>query len=126
MADKKKNASQTTEPKVRSSEKEKGQVPSAKAVARDERKEQESKPVNKSARRETKASASWQLRLRNSTIGRFVFDDYYELRHKVTWPNFEEARNMTLIVILLSAAVGAVLSLADLGLVRLFFLINGR
>ena len=54
---------------------------------------------------------------------RFVLDAYYELRHKVTWPSFNEARNMTIAVLLLSAAVGAVLGAADFGLQHLYFLL---
>jgi preprotein translocase SecE subunit len=65
-------------------------------------------------------------RLRNNKIGRFVFEAYYELRHKVTWPTFEEARNMTVMVLIISAVLGGLLSLIDLGLYHLFLLvING-
>jgi len=124
-------------------------VKSISAMARDERKnvkeqaKQESKPSVKSstaalrseskkdrpaqnskARRDSKEPA-WLLRFRNSRIGRFVFDAYNELRHKVTWPTFEEARNMTLIVIVLSAIIGAALALVDFGLYHLFLLISG-
>ena len=77
-------------------------------------------------RREARGPSSWQVRFRNSRWGRFVLDAYYELRHKVTWPTFEEARNMTIAVILLSAAVGALLGLVDYGLQQLFFLISGK
>ena len=56
---------------------------------------------------------------------RFVREAYYELRYKVTWPTFTEARNMTIAVIVLSAVIGGILSLADLGLLRLFVLITG-
>ena len=76
------------------------------------------------ARRDSKEPA-WLMRFRNSRIGRFVFDAYYELRHKVTWPTFEEARNMTLIVIVLSGIIGAALALVDFGLYHLFLLISG-
>ncbi len=75
-------------------------------------------------RRDTK-EPSWLLRFRNSRVGRFVFDAYNELRHKVTWPTFEEARNMTLIVIALSGIIGAALALVDFGLYHLFLLISG-
>lgn len=98
---------------------------SVKVVARTERKEQPMQ-MSKSAKRDTKGSPSWFMRLRNSRIGRFAQEAYYELRHKVTWPTFVEARNMTIAVILLSAFVGAILVLADLGLSRLFFLISGN
>ncbi len=121
-------------------------VKSISAMARDERKnvkEQtkvEAKPSVKTsttalrsepkkdrvvqARRDSREPA-WFLRFRNSRVGRFVFDAYYELRHKVTWPTFEEARNMTLIVIVLSGIIGAALALVDFGLYHLFLLISG-
>ena len=88
-----------------------------------ERKEpvkQESKP------RSGAKGPSMMERVRANRFGRFVLDAYYELRHKVTWPTFEEARNMTIVVIGLSAVIGAVLGLADFGLTQLFFLISGR
>ncbi len=64
-----------------------------------------------------------QVRLRSNRSIRFVLDAYYELRHKVTWPSFNEARNMTIAVLLLSAAVGALLGLADFGLQHLYVLL---
>jgi preprotein translocase SecE subunit len=110
-------------PKARSDEKE--QPKTAKAVApareRNERKVQES---SKSTRRDAKSSAPWQVRFRNNRTIRFIFDAYYELRHKVTWPSFNEARNMTIAVILISLAVGFVLWVVDVGLVQLYFLIS--
>lgn len=138
MTDKKRtpSRSQMAEPKARSSEKEqptKGikataqeerteqPVKSVKAVGRDERKEQPKKEVK---RREAKGPSSLGLRFRNNRFGRFVLDAYYELRHKVTWPTFEEARNYTLAVILLSAVIGGILSLADFGLYQLFLLLG--
>lgn len=132
MAEKKKNTgsgpsrSRTTESaKARSSEKE---LParSSRVAARDDRKEQTTKQESKTVRRETKGPSSLETRFRSSRAGRFVLDAYYELRHKVTWPTFEEARNMTVAVIILSAAVGALLGLVDYGLQHLFFLISGR
>ena len=132
MAEKKKNAgpgpsrSQTTEnAKTRSSDKELP-VKSSRVAARDDRKEQATKQESKPVRRETRGPSSLETRFRSSRVGRFVLDAYYELRHKVTWPTFEEARNMTVAVILLSAAVGALLGLVDYGLQHLFFLISGR
>jgi preprotein translocase SecE subunit len=136
MADKKKSAGQSSSrtqapvpTKAQASEKaqvsEKTQsAKNTRTTTRDERKEQgkqESKPI----RRETKASPGLVTRVRNSRVGRFVLDAYYELRHKVTWPTFEEARNMTIVVIGLSAVIAALLGLADLGLYRLFLLISG-
>jgi preprotein translocase SecE subunit len=132
MAEKKKNAgpgpsrSQTTEnAKTRSSSKELP-IKSSRVAARDDRKEQATKQESKPVRRETRGPSSLETRFRSSRVGRFVLDAYYELRHKVTWPTFEEARNMTVAVILLSAAVGALLGLVDYGLQHLFFLISGR
>ena len=132
MAEKKKNAgpgpsrNQATEAaKVRGSEKEQP-VRSSKTVARDDRKEQVTKQENRPVRREAKGPSSWEVRFRTNRFGRFVMDAYYELRHKVTWPTFEEARNMTFVVIVLSAVIGGLLSLADIGLQQLFFLISGK
>ena len=135
MADKKKNTSQsatrmqsrnrnrTAASKVRSDEKE--QSNNVKAVARekDERKVQQSKPVRRENKSQSRGPSNWQVRLRNNRSIRFVLDAYYELRHKVTWPSFNEARNMTIAVLLLSAAVGAVLGAADFGLQHLYFLL---
>lgn len=145
MADKKKNTSQSATrmqsrnrnrmaaSKVRSDEmatpkadsEEKEQSKNVKAVARerDERKVQESKPVRRESRSQSKGPSTWQVRLRSNRSIRFVLDAYYELRHKVTWPSFNEARNMTIAVLLLSAAVGALLGLADFGLQHLYVLL---
>jgi len=125
MADKKKNTGRVqqmsepgTEARARTSTKE-TPAKAAREVKKEQPK-QESRPV----RRETRAS-SLQTRIRNSGIGRFVFEAYYELRHKVTWPTPNEARNMTIMVLLLSAVVAVILSLADFGLYHLFLLISG-
>nr|BBH94312.1 hypothetical protein KTA_25110 [Thermogemmatispora argillosa] len=64
-------------------------------------------------------------RLRQLKVFRFLYEAYYELRYKVTWPTFEEARNMTIAVIALSLALGIVLGLVDIGLFQLFRLITG-
>jgi preprotein translocase SecE subunit len=131
MADKKKptSQSQTAEPKARESAKEQTQGKNAREVTRerDERKEKESKAVARervSNRRENKAPSTIMTRLRSNAIVRFLLEAYYELRHKVTWPTFREARNMTIVVILLSAAVGLILGLADLGLGQLYLLVT--
>ena len=145
MADKKKNPGQsatrmqsrsrnrTAASRVRSDEMampkadndEKEQSKNVKAVARekDERKVQQSKPVRRESKSQSKGRSSWQVRLRSNRSIRFVLDAYYELRHKVTWPSFNEARNMTIAVILLSAAVGALLGIADYGLQNLYVLL---
>ena len=123
MADKKKNASQdqlvAPKPKARNSDVQTEASKMVKPVTR-ERKVQDSKPV----RRETK-KPSLLMRLRSNRFARFVLDSYYELRHKVTWPTFIEARNMTAIVILLSAVIGAVIAAVDYGLFALFKLLSG-
>ena len=104
---------------------EKEQSKNVKAVARekDERKVQQSKPVRRENKSQSRGPSNWQVRLRTNRSIRFVLDAYYELRHKVTWPSFNEARNMTIAVLLLSAAVGALLGLADFGLQHLYVLL---
>jgi preprotein translocase subunit SecE len=106
MADKKKSASQSVaaESNVRGSE----------------------KVQSKSTKRETKQSPSFLTRFKNYRIVRFVRDAYHELRYKVTWPTFQEARNMTFVVIALSAVIAAILGLADAALFQLFRLISHR
>jgi preprotein translocase SecE subunit len=131
MADKKKNASrsQMAELKPRASERAQP-ARSARAVVREERKEsvkQRKEPARqetRSERREAKAPPSLWLWFRNTAVGRFIIEAYYELRHKVTWPTVEEARNMTIAVIALSVVIGGLLALADFGLYHLFFLIS--
>lgn len=81
---------------------------------------------SRTTKRGSKQSSNWLVRLRNARAVAFVLEAYRELRYKVTWPTFEEARNMTIVVILLSAAVSAVLAIADLGLFQLFKLISGQ
>ncbi|MBX5457984.1 MAG: preprotein translocase subunit SecE [Thermogemmatispora sp.] len=68
---------------------------------------------------------SFFARLLQLRLFRFPYEAYYELRYKVTWPTFEEARNMTIAVIALSVALGIVLGLVDIGLFQLFRLITG-
>ena len=111
------------EPKARAGEREREQK-SARATAR-ERETRESKPV----RRESKASARAQSspsRFRNSRLVRFAREAYQELRYKVTWPTFQEAKNMTIAVVAISVAAGVLLGLADAGLFQLFRLITGK
>jgi len=149
MADKKKNSSQrstrnqsqalaskgrsdemavaktreTTKAKVRSDEKEQDKQVKAAAREKDEQKAQESKTMRRESKSQSKGPPSWQVRLRRNRYFQFVLDAYYELRHKVTWPSFNEARNMTIAVILLSLAVGLVLFIADSGLNYLYNLL---
>ncbi|HYB01809.1 MAG TPA: preprotein translocase subunit SecE [Ktedonobacteraceae bacterium] len=104
MADKKKNVSQSVaaESNVRSSE----------------------KVQSKSTKRESKQPPTFWARFRNYKLVRFVREAYNELRYKVTWPTFQEARNMTFVVIALSAVIALLLWVADLGLNQLFILFN--
>ena len=106
MADKKKSASQSiaTESNVRGSE----------------------KVQSKSTKRESKQTSSFWTRFRNYRIVRFVRESYHELRYKVTWPTFQEARNMTIVVIALSAVIAAILGIADAALLQLFRLFSQR
>ena len=123
MTDNKKNTSQSeiVESRVRSGEKE--QSKNAKAMAR-ERDERKGRETRESRRRETKSAPTTQSRFRNNRVVRFIREAYQELRYKVTWPTFQEARNMTFVVIALSVAVGLLLGAADLGLFNLFQLIS--
>lgn len=132
MADKKKNASQASqarqasqmvEPKAKGVERDKEQSKPSKAAARersrDERKE-------KSARQTKSSSPTIQSNLRKNAIIRFILDSYMELRFKVTWPTFDEARNMTIAVLALSVVIGAILGIADFGLLHLYQLITAK
>jgi preprotein translocase subunit SecE len=118
MSEKKKSPSEMEEPKARTSERE---LRKAKASIRDER---QSRP----ARRDTKPAAPAKKAggMRNSAIVSFVREAYRELRYKVTWPTFQEARNMTIVVIVLSTVIGLILGLTDFGLFQLFRLITGK
>ena len=137
MAEKKKSASrsQTAALKTRGSEKEQP-AKSTRVATREERKEPkveskakaetrkvESRPA---ARRESnRGLSSLMARIRRNRIGRFILEAYYELRHKVTWPTFVQARNMTIAVIVISVIIGAIIAAADFGLYQLFLLIIG-
>ena len=115
MSEKKKSASQS----------ETEQPKSAKATATVRKEQSSSKPV----RRDVKSSSSSDKKptgFRNWRAVRFARDAYRELRYKVTWPTFIEARNMTITVIILSAIIGLVLGLVDLGLFQLFRLVTGK
>ena len=126
MADKKKNAGQgeMVPASARGEEKERSKNTKAVTRERDERKVRESKAVRSSSSSSSKQSTA-SIRFRNNRIVRFAREAYYELRYKVTWPTFQEARNMSFVVIGLSAAIGIFLGLADLGLFQLFKLITG-
>ena len=89
------------------------------------RERQSRQPAKRDTRQQQQQSSSLWRRIRRIRWVSFVFEAYEELRHKVTWPTFQEARNMTIVVILLSAAVSAFLALADVGLLQLFRLISG-
>jgi preprotein translocase subunit SecE len=45
-------------------------------------------------------------------IRRFIEESWSELK-KVTWPTFDQVRNLTLLVFVISAAVGAYIALFD-------------
>ena len=123
MAASKVRSDEMATPKADGDEKEQSKDVKAVARDRDERKVQESKPVRRENRSQSKGPPNWQVRLRSNRSIRVVLDAYYELRHKVTWPSFNEARNMTIAVLLLSAAVVALLGLADFGLQHLYILL---
>ncbi len=57
-------------------------------------------------------------RLMANPITRYLAEVYIELR-KVTWPTWQEAWNMALVVIGMSLVVAVVLGAADIGLTRL-------
>jgi len=125
MSEKKKSSgqSETEESKAQVSEKE---PKSARASAREER---QSKSVSKPARRDAKSaqvSTKKSGGFRNRAFVRFVRESYRELRYKVTWPTFVEARNMTIVVILLSTIIGLILGLVDQGLLQAFKAITGK
>ena len=124
MADKKKNAGQgeMVPASARGEEKERSKNTKAVTRERDERKVRESKAVRSSS---SSKQSTASMRFRNNRIVRFAREAYYELRYKVTWPTFQEARNMSFVVIGLSAAIGIFLGLADLGLFQVFKLITG-
>jgi len=57
-------------------------------------------------------------------VTRFIYEAYQELR-KVTWPRPQDAWNMTLVVVAMSAAVALLLGAADLVLTKaLTFLVQ--
>ncbi len=99
-------------------------VKTATAPARDTRREATKQETKPAARRDSRGTSTF-ARIRNSKVGRFVYDAYYELRYKVTWPTFEEVRNMTIMVLVISLALGVILGAADFGLSRLSLLILG-
>ncbi len=119
------STNESTDKAVKASSDEKtGQA--AKVSTRETKRREPKMPESKTTvRRDAKGSTSLAKRLRNNKIGRFLYEAYYELRYKVTWPTFREARNMTLVVIALSAVIGVLLAGADFGLHRLFLFIIG-
>jgi len=127
MSEKKKSASQSemSDSKAQASEKElksEKSEKSAKAPARDERPSSSTRRETKSAPAPDKKSGGW----RNWRLMRFAREAYQELRYKVTWPTFVQARNMTVVVIVLSTAIGLVLGLVDAGLYQVFIWISGK
>ncbi len=131
MSEKKKSSGQSEmeETKAQASDKE---LKSARASAREERatrQERQSKPASKPVKRDVRVSQASTKKsggFRNWALVRFVRESYRELRYKVTWPTFVEARNMTLVVILVSAVIGLILGLVDQGLLQAFKAITGK
>ncbi|GAC1363607.1 MAG: hypothetical protein PVS3B1_27010 [Ktedonobacteraceae bacterium] len=93
------------------------------ASTREARREPVKQEAKAASRRDSKTPSTF-TRLRNSKAGRFIYDAYYELRYKVTWPTFEEARNMAILVVIISAVLGLLIAGTDFGLYRLFTLIT--
>jgi preprotein translocase SecE subunit len=118
-------ARKTEEPVKVSTEQKTEKAVKASARETTTRREPTKQESKTTVRRDAKGSTGLAKRLRNNRIGRFLYEAYYELRYKVTWPTFREARNMTMIVIALSTVIGIILSAADLGLHRLFLFIIG-
>ena len=59
-------------------------------------------------------------------IRRFIDEAVSELR-KVTWPTREQTRNLTLLVFVVSAAVGVFISVFDVGFQQVIaFLLGGE
>jgi len=54
-----------------------------------------------------------------------LFGEVYSELRKVTWPSRQETTRLTTLVIAISAAIGALLGLIDIGFSRLFALIAG-
>ena len=125
MSEKKKGSGQSEMEETKAQESEK-ELKSARASAREERR---SKPESKPVKREVKTSQASSKKsggFRNWPAVRFVRESYRELRYKVTWPTFVEARNMTIVVIVLSTVIGLILGGVDLGLLQAFKAITGK
>lgn len=122
MSEKKRGAGQS-EMEGMSSRASEREAKKARASARDER---QNKPAVKRDTKSASVPAKKSGGFRNRRLVRFVREAYRELRYKVTWPTFPEARNMTLTVIGLSLAVGLVLGLVDAGLFQLFHLLTSK
>lgn len=90
-----------------------------KVLAREGRRPSGQETKVAASRRESKIAPRW----RRNAAGRFMYDAYYELRYKVTWPTLKEAKNMTIVVLALSAVIGGIIALADYGLHELFIFI---
>ena len=57
-------------------------------------------------------------------VFRLIGEIVSELR-KVTWPSRQETTRLTILVLVVSASIGALLGLIDIGFARLFSLIAG-
>jgi preprotein translocase SecE subunit len=56
--------------------------------------------------------------LMGNAVTRYAAESFVELYTNTTWPTWRAAWNFTLIVIVMSAVVGIILGIADLGLVH--------
>jgi preprotein translocase subunit SecE len=61
----------------------------------------------------------------SSRSGTKYFSEIWAELKKVTWPTRREAIRLTLLVLAISGAIGAVLSLVDIGFSRLFQVLTG-
>ena len=59
-----------------------------------------------------------------SRIRRFIDEAWSELK-KVSWPTREQVRNLTVLVFAVSLAVGAYITVLDLGFARVIALLVG-
>jgi preprotein translocase SecE subunit len=133
MTDKKRNTSRSQVTELNTSDKKVQPEKSVKNPASEVRRESVKRTpvkqeVKATPRRDTKGSTDLSIwaKIMKWRFVRFLKEAYYELRHKVTWPTFQEARNMTIAVIVISVVIGGILSLLDLGLFQLFIFITSR
>ena len=81
-------------------------------------------PVSEERAQRTGAGVYVPDALLKNPLTRGLAESYIELR-KVTWPTRQDAWNMTIVVIIVSAIMSALLALSDYGLGRLLtYLVN--